>query len=156
MRCHLLAIALVLALSSCTSVPKIVRSARPTSIVLHQEIRYHDSFGRGTDFVLPAGEYPFTWEDKRNWFFENKGVSLQANIKGRIPVSRPGGFAMAKEYDQVAVYLLCEPRDLFERGSGELVVAMLPKRNGKVVSLEGVVPKDVEVQFEMVGSVAAK
>jgi hypothetical protein len=137
-------------------VPKIVRTARPTSIVLKEEMRYRDPVGRGTDFILPAGEYPYIWEDKGSWYFENTAVLLQANITGRIPVSRPGGFAFAKEYDQVAVYLLCEPEDMFKRGAGELVVAMLPKRNRKIVSLEGVVPKEIEACFEMVGSIPVK
>lgn len=154
-RC-LLAILVACLVASCTNVPKIVRQSRPEAIMLKQEIRYHDDFARGTDFLLPAGEYRYAWEDKGSWYYENLSVALQANIVGRIPVSRPGGFSIAKEYDQIGIYLLCEPQDLFQRGVGDFVIAMLPKRNGKIVSAEGVVPKAVEAQFEMIGSVAAK
>jgi hypothetical protein len=142
--------------AGCASVPKIVRTTRPDVIVLRHEIRYHDDFARGTDFVLPEGDYRYAWEDKGSWYYENLSVALQANIVRRPPVSRPGGFSIAKEYDQIGIYLLCETQDLLGRGVGDFVIAMLPKRNGKIVSAEGVVPKSVESQFEMVGSVTVR
>jgi hypothetical protein len=153
---YLLAVLVACLVCSCTSVPKIVRQSRPESIVLKHEIRYHSDFGRGTDFVLPAGDYRYAWEDKGSWYYENLSVALQANIVGRIPVSRPGGFSIAKEYDQIGIYLLCERQDLRQRGVGDLVISMLPKRDGKIVSVEGVIPKTVEVEFEMIGSVTMK
>jgi len=139
--------------SGCASNPKLHRSTRPEAIVVRGDAAFTMPWNRTSDVRIPAGEYRYSWEDKGYWYYDHPTALITAHIKGRIPVTRTGGFAVAKEYDEIGLFLYCEWDDMYRRGVGDAVIAMMPKRSGKIISWEGDIPKDKESLLELMGQV---
>ena len=149
----LLCILISVLFGGCATNPKLHRSSRPESIVLKDAAAFTMPWNRTSDVSIPAGEYRFSWEDKGYWYYDNLSLQITAHIKGRIPVTRAGGFAVAKEFDEIGLFLYCEWSDMLKRGVGDGVIAMMPKKDGKIVSWEGDIPKGKEALLTMVGGV---
>lgn len=120
-------------------------------ILVREDAAFTMPWNRTSDIRIPAGEYRYSWEDKGYWYYDNLSLRITAHIKGRIPVTRAGGFAVAKEFDEIGLFLYCEWGDMLKRGVGDGVIAMMPKKDGKIVSWEGDIPKDKESILNFVG-----
>lgn len=138
----------------CATNPKLHRNYRPDSVVLKDEAKFTMPWNRTSEVIIPAGQYRFSWEDKGYWYYDNLSLQITAHIKGRIPVTRAGGFAIAKEFDEIGLFLYCEWDDMYKRGVGDSVIAMMPKKDGKIVSWEGDIPKATEGLLTLVGAVS--
>jgi hypothetical protein len=145
---------LALLLCGCATNPKLHRNTRPERIIIKEDVAFTMPWNRTSDVRIPRGEYRFSWEDKGYWYYDNPSLQISAHIKGRILVTRVGGFAIAKEFDEIGLFLYCEWEDMVKRGVGGGVVAMMPKKDGKIISWEGDIPKEREALLTLVGEVS--
>ncbi|MCM2274726.1 MAG: hypothetical protein NDI75_08055 [Candidatus Didemnitutus sp.] len=143
----------VVFLTGCAT--KITRQSRPAGFELvstvNTQVRY---VGVLRSVNLPAAFFEFTWEDESYWYYENAQIELSVEDSKKRIWSGPGGFAVRKFYDEIALFTYQKKETLIQRGAGELVVAFSTRRNGMIVSFEFmVIPNEIALALKPRGAV---